>query len=315
MIIVTGGAGFIGSNLVRALNQRGISDILIVDSLKRSEKHLNLNRLEFLDFIDYADFPEELELLDGDEVEVIFHQGACTNTMEYDGRFMMEVNYEYSKALLHFALEENVRLIYASSASVYGNGDNGFMEERRCEYPINIYAYSKFLFDQYVRQVAGNAENQIVGLRYFNVYGPQENHKQKMASVIYQFHHQIMESGELRLFEGSEKFLRDFIFVQDVVEVNLFFFDHPEKSGIFNCGTGRAESFLQIGEIMQTCYDGCTIQFIPFPETLKGKYQAFTRADLTQLRGTGYEKDFTALEDGVRQYVEVLKRHNGYWPD
>lgn len=315
MIIVTGGAGFIGSNLVRTLNQRGISDILIVDSLKKSEKHRNLNRLEFLDFIDYADFPEELELLDGDDVEVIFHQGACTNTMEYDGRFMMEVNYEYSKELLHFALEQNVRLIYASSASVYGNGDNGFVEERHCEYPINIYAYSKFLFDQYVRQLAGNAENQIVGLRYFNVYGPQENHKQKMASVIYQFHHQIMESGELRLFEGSEEFLRDFIFVQDVVDVNLFFFDHPEKNGIFNCGTGRAESFLKIGEIMQTCYENCTIKFIPFPETLRGKYQAFTQADLTQLRGIGYKKDFTALEDGVRQYVDVLKKLNGYWPE
>ncbi len=313
MIIVTGGAGFIGSNLVRALNRRGISDILIVDRLKKSEKHLNLNRLEFLDFIDYEDFLDELDQFDGEDVELIFHQGACTDTTEYDGQFMMDVNYEFSKALLHFALDEKIRLIYASSAAVYGNGENGFVEARRCEYPINIYAYSKFLFDQYLRQIRDEAENQIVGLRYFNVYGPQENHKQKMASVIYQFHKQIIKSGELRLFEGSDKFLRDFIFVEDVVNVNLFFLDHPEKSGIFNCGTGKAESFLKIAEIMQTCYDNCEIKFIPFPDSLKGKYQAFTQADLTNLRAAGYDKPFTRLEDSVRKYVDVLKKSGGFW--
>lgn len=313
MIIVTGGAGFIGSNLVRALNNRGINDILIVDSLKNSAKHMNLNRLNFLDFIDYDEFLDELDYLDPDDIDAIFHEGACTNTMEYDGKFMMRVNYDFSKELLNFCLENSVRLIYASSASVYGNGDNGFREERRCEYPINIYAYSKFLFDQTVRRMMPDGPAQIVGLRYFNVYGPQENHKAKMASVIFQFHNQIKDSGELRLFEGSEDFRRDFIFVDDVVNVNLFFLDHPDKSGIFNCGSGSAQSFRKIADIMKKQYDNCAIKHIPFPETLHGKYQAFTEADLTTLRSAGYEKPFTSLEEGVSKYVALLKSQNGIY--
>jgi ADP-L-glycero-D-manno-heptose 6-epimerase len=313
MIIVTGGAGFIGSNLVRRLNQLGRDDILIVDSLKNSAKHLNLNRLNFLDFVDYHDFLDDLDLLNPTEIEVIFHQGACTNTMEYDGEFMMQVNYEFSKELLNYALENAVRLIYASSASVYGNGDNGFREERNCEFPINIYAYSKFLFDQLVRRMLPDAQSQIVGLRYFNVYGPQENHKGKMASVIFQFHNQIMETGELKLFEGSERFRRDFIFVNDLIDVNLHFLDHPEISGIFNCGTGQAESFQKIADIMKTLYERCEINYIPFPETLKGKYQAFTQADLTNLRKTGFEKTFTSLKEGVTAYVQLLKASNGIY--
>jgi ADP-L-glycero-D-manno-heptose 6-epimerase len=313
MIIVTGGAGFIGSNLVRRLNQLGRDDILIVDSLKNSIKHLNLNRLNFLDFVDYHDFLDDLDLLNPTEIDVIFHQGACTNTMEYDGEFMMQVNYEFSKELLNYALENAVRLIYASSASVYGNGDNGFREERVCEFPINIYAYSKFLFDQLVRRMLSEAQSQIVGLRYFNVYGPQENHKGKMASVIYQFHNQIMETGELKLFEGSDRFRRDFIYVNDLIDVNLHFLEHPEVSGIFNCGTGQAESFQKIADIMKTLYDRCEISYIPFPETLKGKYQAFTQADLTNLRKTGFEKTFTSLKEGVTAYVQLLKASGGIY--
>ncbi len=315
MIIVTGGAGFIGSNLVRRLNQQGIDSIIIVDSLKKGEKHLNLNTLKFADFIDYEEFLPALSSMKNKHISTIFHQGACTDTMQYDGRFMMRVNYEYSKALLTFALENKARFIYASSASVYGNGDKGFVEDRHYEYPLNVYAYSKFLFDQYIRRIIDDIPTQIVGLRYFNVYGPQENHKEKMASVIFQFHNQIKKTGDISLFKGSDGFVRDFIYVDDVVNVNLHFLENPDISGIFNCGTGKAESFLKIAEIMQSCYDNCKIRYVPFPETLKGKYQAFTQADRNLLDGSGYKRPFTSLEDGVRAYVALLKESNGYWTD
>ncbi|MGH1365143.1 MAG: ADP-glyceromanno-heptose 6-epimerase [Calditrichia bacterium] len=313
MIIVTGGAGFIGSNLVRELNARGIDDILIVDSLKRGEKHLNLNSLEYRDFVDYNDFLQRIAEYAPNKIQAILHQGACTDTMEYDGQYMMRVNYEYSKTLLHYAMRHSIRLIYASSASVYGNGDDGFVEERHREYPLNVYAYSKFQFDQYLRRMIDEADSQIVGLRYFNVYGPQENHKERMASVIFQFHNQLMENSEIKLFEGSGDFRRDFIYVGDVVKVNLHFLDNPDVSGIYNCGTGTAESFLKIAEIMQDCYEGSTMSYVPFPETLKGKYQAFTQADTTSLRSSGFNSDFTSLDDGVRSYVDVLKKTGGYW--
>ncbi|MEL6824282.1 MAG: NAD-dependent epimerase/dehydratase family protein, partial [Calditrichota bacterium] len=184
---------------------------------------------------------------------------------------------------------------------------------RRCEYPLNVYAYSKFQFDQYLRRVMNEAESQIVGLRYFNVYGPQENHKGRMASVIFQFHNQLMETSEIKLFEGSGDFRRDFIYVGDVVKVNLHFLENPDVSGIYNCGTGNAESFLKIAEIMQDCYDGSSMSYVPFPETLKGKYQAFTQADTTNLRASGFKDEFTSLNDGVRAYVKVLRSTGGYW--
>ncbi len=313
MIIVTGGAGFIGSNIVKELNEKGIDEILIVDNLENSEKHRNLNRLEFLDFIDKRDFIENLSKFQGLNIEVIFHQGACSNTMEYNGRYMMENNYNYSKKLLHFAMDNKIRFIYASSASVYGTGKNGFREIKECEYPLNIYAFSKFLFDQYVRRIIDNAEVQIVGLRYFNVYGPQENHKGKMASVVFHFHNQILKEGKIKLFEGSENFKRDFIHVKDVINVNMFFFENLDKKGIFNCGTGKARSFLDIAKIMQQLYDiDIKVEFIPFPEQLKGKYQTFTEANLTNLRKAEYQNSFTELEIGVKEYVQILKRSGGY---
>ncbi len=313
MIVVTGGAGFIGSNLVKGLNERGISDILIVDNLEKAEKHKNLNSLDFYDFVDKRDFINHLSKFKDLNFEVIFHQGACSNTMEYNGRYMMQNNYDYSKKLLHFALENKIRFIYASSASVYGNGRNGFKEERTCEYPLNIYAFSKFLFDIYVRRLLKDSDIQIVGLRYFNVYGPQENHKDKMASVVFHFHNQILKEGKMKLFEGSENFKRDFVYVRDVVKVNLFFLDHPEKKGIFNCGTGKARSFLDIAKIMKNLYEKAEIEFIPFPEVLKGKYQTFTEADLGNLRRAGYKERFSSLEEGVTEYVKILKKSNGYW--
>jgi len=311
MIIVTGGAGFIGSNLVRGLNLRGVEDILIVDDLEAGEKHLSLNGLAFRDFVDYRDFEADLESYASANVEAILHQGACSDTMEADGRYMLRVNYEYSKKLLAFALGR-CPFLYASSAALYGNGDDGFREEPACEYPLNVYAFSKFLFDRHVRRMLGSNATQVVGLRYFNVYGPQENHKGRMASVVFKFHHQIAAENRLKVFAGSEGFRRDFVYVDDAVDLNLWFLDHPEKSGIYNCGTGRAESFRALADEVARHYPGSAIEEIPFPEDLVGKYQAFTQADLAELRAVGYDRDFASLADGVGAYVEILKDSGGY---
>ncbi len=313
MIIVTGGAGFIGSNLVKGLNKEGIDDIIIVDNLTNSQKHKNLNTLKFRDYIDKEDFIVNLSKFKHYKIDTIFHQGACSNTLETDGRYMMNNNYEYSKQLLSFAVENNARFIYASSASVYGDGANGFKEDEKNEYPLNVYAFSKFMFDRYIRSMIDNVNIQIVGLRYFNVYGPQESHKGKMASVIFHFHNEILEDGTIKLFEGSEHFKRDFVFVDDVVDVNLFFFKNYNLRGIYNCGSSKAEPFLKIAEIMQKLYKNVRIEFIKFPDELKEKYQKYTQADIGLLRNAGYNKEFTALEDGVKRYVEILKESNGYY--
>ena len=311
MIIVTGGAGFIGSNLVRGLNVRGIDDILIVDDLENGEKHLGLSGLSFRDYVDYRDFLDALSCFGAEDIEAIFHQGACSDTMERDGRYMMRVNYEYSKRLLEFSLGR-CPFLYASSASVYGDGSRGFREDPACEDPLNVYAFSKALFDRYVRRALPRATTQVVGLRYFNVYGPQENHKGRMASVVFKFHNDIQRDRKLSIFEGSGDFLRDFVYVEDAVDVNLFFYDRPELSGIFNCGSGRAESFLDLAKCTASHYEGAEIVEIPFPADLEGKYQSFTKADLTQLHEAGYTREFASLEAGVRAYVEVLKASGGY---
>ena len=312
MKLVTGGAGFIGSNLIRKLNQRGIKDIIVVDNLENSSKHLNLNSLEFTDYYDKIDFIKNIDILDSYNIDTIFHIGACSNTMEYDGRYMLKNNYEYSKTLCHYAINKKIKFIYASSASVYGNGDKGFTENKESEYPLNVYAYSKFLFDQYVRAIKEN-KTQITGLRFFNVFGPQENHKDKMASVIFHFHNQILSDGKIKLFEGSNNFVRDFIFVDDIVDLILHFEDN-QISGIFNCGTGEPRSFFDIATIMQSLYDGVKIDYIPFPDKLKGKYQSYTKADLSNLRDKAkYKNNFTSLEEGVKKYVEILKKTNGFY--
>jgi len=224
---------------------------------------------------------------------------------------MLRVNYEYSKELLAFC-QGRCPFLYASSAALYGNGDDGFREDPACEYPLNVYAFSKFLFDRHVRSLLPRLETQVVGLRYFNVYGPQENHKGRMASVIFKFHHQIQATGKLEVFTGSDDFVRDFVHVDDAVDVNLYFLDHEEKSGIFNCGTGKAESFLELARQVAGHYPGSEIVEIPFPADLAGKYQAFTQADLTALRAAGYTHEFTALSDGVAAYVKVLVESGGY---
>ena len=310
MIVVTGGAGFIGSNILKGLNDAGENNILVVDNLSNAQKHLNLNRLSFNDYIDKDDFL--LNIGKFTNLKTIFHQGACSSTTEQDGKYMMSNNYEYSKILLNNCLEHKIDFLYASSAAVYGNGGNGFTEESKAEYPMNVYGFSKFAFDNYVRRVLPKAEIQILGLRYFNVYGPQENHKGRMASVAFHLFNQLHDSGKMRLFEGSEEFRRDFIHVEDTVKINLHFYK-TKSSGIFNAGTGKSRSFIDIARTMQDIHGNGKIEYIPFPKDLSGKYQKFTEANLDNLRQAGYSEDFLSLEEGVKKYFDQLSSSNGLY--
>lgn len=313
MIIVTGGAGFIGSNIVQRLNSAGISDIMVVDDLTDGRKSLNLAGCQIADYMDHDDFLRRI-LARKDlapKVLGVLHQGACTTTTEWDGRMMMQLNYEFSKHLLHYCLERHIPLIYASSASVYGAGRE-FRVAPDCERPINVYAWSKLVFDQHVRRLMGNAGSQVVGLRYFNVYGPGEAHKGSMASVIWHMHNQLLAGDEVRLFEGSDGYgageqLRDFIHVDDVASANLWFLEHGGRRGIFNLGTGRARSFNDVARAVIAWHGHGSIRYIPFPESLRGSYQSFTEADLSTLRLAGYTDEFIGIEEGVRSYLDVLK--------
>ena len=308
MIIVTGGAGFIGSNLVKGLNEAGEEDIIVVDDLSNSEKHLNLNSLSIADYFDKGEFLYNLSKLQN--VTSIFHQGACSSTTEQDGKYMMSNNFEYSKILLNYCLEKKIDFLYASSAAVYGIGKTHFDEKLEEENPLNVYGFSKFAFDNYVRRVLPQAKSQVLGLRYFNVYGPQENHKGRMASVAFQLFHQLQESGKMGLFEGSGNFRRDFIHVADVVKINMYFYQ-SKGSGIFNAGTGKARSFEEIATTLQSLHGSGEIENIPFPEDLRGKYQEFTEAGLDKLRAAGYRNEFMSLEEGVQLYYEQLSRTDG----
>jgi len=314
MIVVTGAAGFIGSNIVKALNQRGRSDVLVVDDLTDGKKMFNLADCEIMDYLDKDLFIEAIAKgkFDG-KIEVIFHEGACSATTEWDGRFMMNNNYEYSKTLLDFCLQNNTQYIYASSASVYG-GSSEFVENREVEKPLNAYAYSKFLFDQYVRRL-GQSSCQVVGLRYFNVYGPREQHKGGMASVAFHFNNQISENGVCRLFEGYDGYdnggqERDFIFVDDVVKVNLWLWDNPQISDIFNCGTGNCQSFNDVARAVIKYHNKGTIEYIPFPDSLKGAYQSYTQADISRLREVGYDEPFKTVEQAVPIYMDWLSQQH-----
>jgi len=308
MIIVTGGAGFIGSNLVKTLNDQGRSDILVVDNLKDGTKFNNLVDLDIADYIDKEDFIASV--VAGDEfgpVEAVFHQGACSATTEWDGKYMMHNNYDYSKELLHFCLERRIPFLYASSAATYGGRTDHFIEERQYEAPLNVYGYSKFQFDQYVRQLLPEVDSQVVGFRYFNVYGPREQHKGSMASVAFHLNTQINNGENPKLFAGSEQFKRDFVYVADVCKVNLWFLEQG-ISGIFNCGTGRAESFQAVADAVVAYHQHGQVETIPFPDHLKGRYQAFTQADLTKLRAAGYTAGFKTVAEGVADYLAWLNR-------
>jgi len=325
-IVVTGAAGFIGSNLVKGLNAHGVHEVLAVDDLQQGDKFVNLVDCDIADYLDKDVFIDSLlnGTFDG-AVAAVMHQGACSDTTLSDGRYMLRNNYEYSKRLFEFCCEEDVPFIYASSAAVYGAGPE-FREEPACEAPLNVYGYSKVLFDQYLRRNWAERSAQVVGLRYFNVYGQRERHKGRMASVALHFFDQYRAEGRVRLFEGSGGYAdgeqrRDFVSVEDVVRANLFFLDHPDKSGIFNIGTGRAQSFNEVAvATVNACriYAGQPpltlpdmqaqrlIEYIPFPADLKGKYQSFTQADISALRNAGYDVPFLTVEEGVARYVEML---------
>ena len=326
-IIVTGAAGFIGSNIVKALNRRGETDIIAVDNLTNGHKFRNLADCDIAHYLDKHEFIRQVrEHLVPHDIRAVFHQGACSNTMEHNGQYMMENNYQYSLDLLDWCQDERIPFLYASSAAVYGKG-TAFREERALEKPLNVYGYSKFLFDQVVRRrIAQGLTAQVVGFRYFNVYGMREQHKGRMASVAYHHFNQYRSQGYVNLFGAYENYgngehSRDFISVEDVAKVNLYFFDNFEKSGIFNLGTGRSQPFndlaaatvnacraaegkpkLSLAELVEQQL----IRYIPFPEDLAGKYQSFTQADTEKLRAAGYADDFYTVEQGVERYVAWL---------
>ncbi len=317
MIIVTGGAGFIGSNLVKTLNEQGRTDVVVIDDLTDGTKFVNLVDLTIADYLDKDEFLHRI--VSGDEfeewggIEVIFHEGACSATTEWDGKFMMENNYEYSKDLLHYCLEREIPFIYASSAATYGGRNDNFIEEPQYEQPLNVYGYSKQLFDQYVRRLMPEINSQVVGLKYFNVYGPREQHKGSMSSVAFHLNTQLHKGENPKLFEGCDGFdnggqMRDFIYVGDVCQVNLWFWQNPEVSGIFNCGTGRAEPFRNVAEAVIHFHGKGDIEYIPFPDHLRGRYQSFTEADLTKLRAAGYPHAFKTVAEGVAEYMAWLNK-------
>jgi ADP-L-glycero-D-manno-heptose 6-epimerase len=310
LILVTGGAGMIGSNIVHGLNARGLTDILVVDDLSEGRKFRNIADAAIADYEDRDDF---LRRIDRDEelgLEAVFHQGACSTTTEWDGRFMMRVNYDYSKRLLYYCIRRKIPVVYASSAAVYG-GQAGFREDPQCERPLNVYGYSKKLFDDHVRQLLPKVGSPVAGLRYFNVYGPREFHKGDMASVALHLYRQVSAGGTARLFGAYDGYgpgeqRRDFIHVDDVAAVNFWCWD-TAASGLFNCGTGRSESFRELAEGVIAAHGSGAIEYMDFPEHLKGRYQSFTEADLTRLRAAGYNASFQPLASGVADYVEWLK--------
>ncbi len=325
-VVVTGAAGFIGSNLVKALNARGEADIIAVDNLTQADKFRNLVDCDIADYVDKEEF--SARVLNGDfddDIAAIFHQGACSDTTASDGRYVLRNNYRYSVTLLEHCQDNDIPFLYASSAAVYGAG-TVFCEERAQEVPLNVYGYSKSLFDQYVRRLLPERTAQIAGFRYFNVYGPREAHKGRMASVAYHFFEQYRRDGRVQLFEGSGGYpdgeqRRDFIHVDDVVDANLDFYDNGERSGIFNLGTGNAATFNAVAHATINACRGIagdpprpfdelirdgTITYVPMPEALHGKYQSFTQADLTRLRAAGYAAPMLGIDEGIPRYVESL---------
>lgn len=325
-VVVTGAAGFIGSNLVKGLNARGIDRIIAVDDLSQGDKFKNLADLQLFDYQDATDFYAKFEAGYFGKVEAVFHEGACSDTMEQNGRYMMDNNYRVSCQLAHACQAQGTRLLYASSAATYG-GSTVFSESPEHEKPLNVYGYSKLLFDQRMRQLHGtrfeNSPHQLVGFRYFNVYGPREQHKGRMASVAYHQFHQFQAENQVKLFgeyggyaAGGQE--RDFVYIDDVVAINLWFFDHPHLKGLFNLGTGRAQAFNDValtvvhaladsGLTLNQAVEQNRIVYTSFPDALRGKYQCYTQADLSWLRRVGCEHTFADVASGVGRYMHYLK--------
>ena len=325
MIVVTGAAGFIGSNLVRGLNARGLDNILAVDDLTDGDKFVNLVRGRIADYMHKDDFRCAVREGFMPGVRAVFHQGACSDTTERNGHYMMDNNYRVTLELFEYCQSHKIPLIYASSAAVYGAGPV-YVEDLANEKPLNVYGYSKFLFDQVVRARIEKCTAQVVGLRYFNVYGPQEQHKGRMASVAFHNMNQFIAEGHVRLFGGWDGYpdggqMRDFISVRDVVDVNLHFLDHPTQSGIFNCGTGRAQPFNDVAMAvvntmrqlrgdpalpLEALVAEGLLRYVGFPDDLKGRYQSYTQADVTALRAAGYSAPMRDVQAGVSEYVREL---------
>ena len=311
MIIVTGGAGFIGSNVVHELNSQGEDAILVVDNLSDAanphKKFLNLAGARFVDYMDKAEFRRALAAgtFAKSGIRAILHQGACSNTLEDDGRYMMDNNFTYSKEVLHFALHHSIPFVYASTAATYGLSTQ-FKEVPANERPLNIYGFSKLSFDNYVRHHQASFASTVVGLRYFNVYGPRETHKGRMASVIHHFTKQLKDTGMIRMFEGSGGYgngeqRRDFVFVRDLAKMNMFFAFGDVREAIVNAGTGKSRSFNDVAKALMQVHGPGKIEYIPFPADLNARYQHFTEADITGLRAAGYTAEFTELEAGIRE--------------
>jgi ADP-L-glycero-D-manno-heptose 6-epimerase len=332
--VVTGAAGFIGSNLVKGLNARGIDDIIAVDDLTQGDKFRNLADLRIADYVDAGVFYQRFTQGAFGRVEAVFHEGACSDTMESDGQYMLHNNYTLSCELFAACQERNTRLLYASSAATYG-GSSTFRETPEFEHPLNVYGYSKLLFDQRMRRECGvdfsRNRNQVVGFRYFNVYGPREQHKGRMASVAFHQFNQFRAEGKVKLFGeyggyGPGEQRRDFVFVDDVVAVNLWFLDHPERSGLFNLGTGRAQPFNDVAVAVVNALAVAPgrprldapaavaqglVEYIPFPDALRGKYQCYTEADLSALRAAGCDHAFADVQQGVASYMASLSAPAG----
>jgi ADP-L-glycero-D-manno-heptose 6-epimerase len=322
--VVTGAAGFIGSNIVKGLNARGIDDIIAVDDLTQGDKFRNLADLKIADYVDADLFYDAFADGHFGRVEAVFHEGACSDTMESDGKYMMDNNYALSRDLFESCKENGTRLLYASSAATYGGSDT-FRETPEFEQPLNVYGWSKLLFDQRMRRELGDdfgvasrtPARQVVGFRYFNVYGPREQHKGRMASVAFHQYHQYKAEGRVKLFGeyggyGPGGQMRDFVFVDDVVAVNLWFLDHPHKSGLFNLGTGRAQPFNDVAHSVLKALGGtpADVEYVPFPDALRGKYQCYTQADLTKLRAAGCKHEFADVQAGVARYMAELEKRS-----
>ncbi|MFT4581165.1 MAG: ADP-L-glycero-D-manno-heptose 6-epimerase [Gammaproteobacteria bacterium] len=312
MIIVTGGAGFIGSNLVHELNRRGHEDVVVVDDLTDGHKYSNISGARIADYLDFEDFRAAFlkDEFPFHQIDRIYHLGACSTTTEWDGRFMMDLNYAYSRDLIRFSIRHDIPIVYASSAAVYGSSTN-FSEESANEKPLNVYGYSKSLVDNFVARELSSLKSQVVGLRYFNVYGPREQHKGAMASVAFHLNGQLKESGKVRLFGASHGMAageqrRDFIFVDDAVNTTLWFADHLQCSGIFNCGTGRAESFNALAAAVLDWHESGEIEYVPFPCELLEAYQSNTQADLSSLRAAGCNLHYRSVSEGIGNYLDWL---------